>query len=158
MEREVAGKFTLRREGKFSTPKSAAVINGNTVIVETLPTPYRYYVVPAVTGLLALSVSSTAGEVTGEGSFWWEFLGMGGGVLAGMAVAFILQNRKQGSMIEQMRNGERALENDIIVKKGKVSRIELDEDDGSLSITSPRHDFELFGDTDELRRVRDALT
>jgi len=158
MEKEVAGKFTLRREGKLSTPKSAAVIDGDTVIVETLPTPYRYYVVPAVTGLLALSVSSTIGEATGEGSFWWEFLGMGGGVLAGMAVAFILQSRKQDGMMEGIRDGDRGLDNDIIVKKGKISRIEYDEDDGSLSIVSPRHEFELLGDADELRRVYDALT
>lgn len=158
MEREVAGKFTLLREGKFKTPKTAAVIDGNTVIIETLPKPYRYYVVPAVTGLLALSITSTIGEATGDGGFWWEFFGMGGGVLAGMAVAFILQRRKQEGMLEKIRDGDRGLENDIIVKKGKVSLIEYDEEDGSLDIASPRHEFELHGDEEELRRVYDALT
>jgi hypothetical protein len=151
MERDVAGKFTLRREDRLRASKAAAVLDGSTVVVGKLPTFYRYYLVPGLLGILGVSLASSVGN-----GFLWEFAGMGTGVVSGTAVSFATQSRKQDSLVNSMREGRQEPSNDIVVKKGKVERI--DSDGGSLHIVTSRHDFELLGNEKELQRVYETLT
>lgn len=160
MEREVAGTFSFSREDTLSTPRAVAVINDSTVVIETLRTPYRYYVVPALTGFGGISVSELVAQRMGSGGFIWGVAGAVGGVFVGMLIALALQNRKHNKTMMSIGDGERELSNDIIVKKGKVNLIEV-EDDGSqkrLHVVTPKHDFELLGTADDVERVHDALT
>lgn len=160
MEREVAGTFSFSREDTLSTPRAVAVIDDGTVVVETLSTPYRYYVVPALTGFGGISVSEVVAARMGSGGFIWGVAGAVLGVFVGMLIALGLQNRKHDATMAAIGDGERELSNDIIVKKGKVNQIEM-KDGGSqksLHIVTPKHDFELLGSADDVERVHDALT
>lgn len=160
MERDVAGTFDLSREDKLSTPRAVAVIDDSTVVVESLSTPYRYYVVPAVTGFVGITVSELLAERVGSESFLWGVAGAVVGVFLGMVVALALQNRKHDSEMESVADGKGDLSNDIVVKKGKVNLIELEEDGRRkrLHVVTPKYDFEISGSADEVERVHDTLT
>lgn len=160
MEKEVAGTFSFSREDMLNTPRAVAVIDDGTVVVETLSTPYRYYVVPALTGFAGIYIFELIAARIGSGGLIWGAAGAVLGVLVGMLVALDLQKRKHEKTMASIGDGKRELSNDIIVKKGKVNQIET-EDNGSrksLHVVTPKHDFELLGTEDEIERVRDALT
>ncbi len=152
----------MTREDKLSQPQAVAVIEENTVIVETLPTPYRYYVVPLVTGFAGISISTTVGTAVGSESIVWNIVGVVGGVFAGMIAALMLQDWKQDKMKDAIAEGKREVSNDMVVKKGKISRMDIEEEGGihrkTLHVVTPRYDFELEGDADEVDRVYAALT
>jgi len=157
--REVAGTFSLQRADKLSAPQSVAVLEENKVIVETLPTLYRYYVIPLVTGFVSISVLNAVALSIGSNPFWWNLAGAIGGVSVGMIAAFFLQKRKQGKMMGAIADGERNVSNDIVIKKGKVDIIELEEAgrDKTLHVVTQKYDFELSGDGDEIDRVYETL-
>lgn len=159
-QREVAGTFSLRREGKLSTPDSVVVLDGNKAVVETLRTPYRYYVVPALTGFGGIWASELVAARLGSGGFIWGVAGAVVGVFAGMVIALALQDRKHEKVMTSVARGEREPSSDIVVKKGKVNVIETEDEGGrkSLHIVTPKEDFELLGGEDDVGRVRDALT
>lgn len=159
-EREVAGIFSLRREEALTTPDSFAVIDGNKAVIETMRTPYRYYVVPALTGFSGISLSNIVAARLGSGGFIWGAAGAVVGVFLGMLVALALQNRKHESIMASVARGERELSNDIVVKKSKVNLIEMD-DEGSrkrLHVVTPKQDFELLGGADDVENVHAALS
>jgi len=157
---EVAGTFSIRREGKLSTPQSVVVLEGNKAIVETLRTPYRYYFVPATTGLAGLLVSGVVSGAVGSAGLVWDLVGVVGGTLAGMAAILMIQDRRHSRLMSAIREGDREVSNDIVVKKGKVNLIEVDDESRGkvLHIVTPSDDFELSGDAEEVDRVYDALT
>ena len=160
MEKDVAGTFSLARDDRMSTPRAVAVIDDGTVVLDALSTPYRYYVVPAFTGFVGISLSEFIGSSLGSGGFLWGVGGAVIGVFVGMLIALDLQKRKHEAAMKSIANGEREASTDIIVKKGKVNQIEI-EDDGTrkkLHVVTPKHDFKLSGNADEVERVHDALT
>lgn len=160
MERDVAGTFSLVRDDKMSTPRAVAVIDDGTVVVDVLKTPYRYYVVPAFTGFVGISASELVAARLGSGGFLWGLAGAVAGVFLGMFAALALQNRKHDATMRSIADGEREPSTDIVVKKGKVSRVEMEEDGirKSLHIVTPKHDLKLSGGASQVERVHDALT
>lgn len=142
---EVVGGFSLSREGKYLTPQSVAVIEDGTVTIHTLSTPFHYYFLPGVTG----SVGVTFGGI----------VGLLIGVAVGIALTLYLQRWRYSRAIGRIEAGETEVKPDIVAKKGKVRRVEVEEGrfGKSLHVETPKDSFSVTGDAGDVDSVYEAL-
>ncbi|MDY7082813.1 MAG: hypothetical protein SXQ77_10505 [Halobacteria archaeon] len=146
-EREVVGGFSLALKGRIHTPQAAAVIgdDGKTVTIHIMSTPFLYYFIPGVLGAIGMAVANIPALLAG--------------VVVGTAITFYAQRRKYAREIEKLRTGELDVSNDIIVKKGKIKKIEGDENrfGEALDIVTPSEEFRLTGETEDIKRLKEVL-
>lgn len=142
---EVVGGFSLSRKGKYLTPQSVAVIEGGTVTIHILSTPFHYYFLPGVTGSIGVTFGGLVGLLVG--------------VAVGIAVTLYLQRWKYGRAIRKIETGETSVSPDIVAKKGKVRRVEVEEGrfGKSLHVETPKQEFSLTGEAGDVDRVYESM-
>lgn len=142
---EVVGGFSLKRKGSFHTPQSVAIIDDKTVTIHTLSTPFHYYFLPGVTGSGGLVFGGAVGLLVG--------------VAVGIGLTLYLQNWRYSKAINNIRRGEVDIKPEVVAKKGKVREIEVEEGrfGSSVRVVTPRTEFTLTGDEEDVERVYDAL-
>lgn len=145
MGQSVVGVFTLQREGKLYTPRAVAILEPNIVKVQTLSTPFHYYLIPGFMGAIGFE--------------FFGLMGLAVAVLIGTPLVFFAQKWKHKRQMRKIRDGKKEVSPNMIIKKGKVTKVQLEDArrGKALHIVSKDHDFKLVGDTENLERVQETL-
>lgn len=127
-----------------------AEVRDNEVVVERIATPKRYYVFAVALALVGASYSAF--------SVWAGVAGALLGGAAGVAVAYYLSNRRKSHLLERVRDGDRELSSDVVLKKNKVDYVErADGDDPSVSVVTPETEKEFRGTREDVEAIYEAL-
>ncbi len=143
--------LSMQPEDSVFSSGAVAEIRPDSVVLEQLTTPTRYYVAPIALAAVGASYSTLHIYAGVAGVL------LGGG--AGIALSALLSNRRRSYALEATRDGRREIQTDFVLKKNKVVGVERkpDESPATLEIETPDEVIELSGSEEDIDRVYDAL-
>ncbi|MFW5929503.1 MAG: hypothetical protein ACOCT0_03690, partial [Halobacteriota archaeon] len=120
------------------------------VVVERLRRPTRYRLLPGALGVVGVTYVSFG--------LWAGVAGSLTGGLLGYGAMKLLSRRRLERVARRVTSGERALEPDFVLKRGKTEVLEVDVDSGSLTASKADDVLSIKADSDEIEAMANALT
>lgn len=148
---ESTASFTLVEEGSALPRGAVAEVREAQVVVERLKTPRRYYLLPVVLAAVGASYGFVA--------LWAGVAGLVLGAASGLAVASYMGNRRKNRVLTMVRDGDRSLSPDFVLKKNKIDNVDRDGGDGpgSVEVSTSDGGIEFRGVDSDLDLVYEAL-
>ncbi|MFP4632105.1 MAG: hypothetical protein ACLFMT_01550 [Halobacteriales archaeon] len=139
------------RLGDSGFYRSAVVgVREDSVVVERLRRPTRYRLLPGALGVVGVTYVSFG--------LWAGVAGSLTGGLLGYGAMKLLSRRWLHRVARRVTSGERALEPDFVLKRGKTEVLEVDVDSGSLTASKADDVLSIKADSDEIEAIANALT
>lgn len=148
---DFTASFTLVEEGSALPSGAVAEVRDDQVVVELLSTPRAYYLLPVVLAAVGASYGAVA--------LWAGVAGVVVGAAAGVAVASYLGNRRKNHVLGLVREDERSISPDFVLKKNKIDHVDREAGDspGSVKVSTSNGELEFRGAEADLDMVYEAL-
>ncbi|MFB6282932.1 MAG: hypothetical protein ABEK59_03230 [Halobacteria archaeon] len=144
---EVIGGFSIRKPGSFGSPQAVGTVDedGRTVSFHKLSSSIHYYFIPSLVGAVGFASYGIPGIVAG--------------VVLGTALMMAGKKLKYKRALKKLEAGKKELSHDIVVKKGKLKKVKLDEGKlrKSLYLETPKEELHILGDSTAITRLQEIL-
>ncbi len=141
--------YTVELEDAALPRGVLAEVRDGEVVYEVIDTPKRYYLMPVLLAVVGATYSSI--------SIWAGVAGVLLGAAAGVVVAVYLSNRRKAYLLQRLRDGERELDAERVLKKNKIERVELGDDGDTVVVSASTGDVEFRGDPEDVDLLYQAL-